>query len=97
MAVMTSRLSWDPLERTNPAFIFKLEKADNDSCFYMQNLLSETWYWDTPAFYFCEFRDKTQRNPILFEKDDSTGLYKNPAGDTASGLHQEPRRVANTR
>lgn len=76
MAVMTSRLSWDPLERTNPAFIFKLEKADNDSCFYMQNLLSETWYWDTPAFYFCEFRDKTQRNPILFEKDDSTGLYK---------------------
>lgn len=73
----STKLSWDPIERSNPAFIFYLEKAGETNQYYMQALLDGKWFSGVPAYYATECSaTKENRQAVIFDPNTDGETYK---------------------
>ncbi|MBQ8097922.1 MAG: discoidin domain-containing protein, partial [Bacteroidaceae bacterium] len=71
-------LKWDPLQRGNAAFIFRLEKAEGaDDEYWMQSLVDDSWFYGVTNYYVTEFRaDEADKATIRFTPlADNDGYY----------------------
>jgi hypothetical protein len=72
-----TKLSWDPIERGNPSFMFYLEKTNTKDQYYMQSLSEGSWFGDVLAYYVTGFYPtKEQRLATIFAPNSDGETYK---------------------